>query len=370
MQTILVVDDEASVAEGVAIGLAREGRRLIVCHDVECAALVIEHEDVSAIVADIQFRGEFSFDGLDFVETLREKAPGLSVFVMTGAGFEGLEREAMRRGAAGFFRKPFSVLELDGVLPPPASGSSGEEHISVPELDEIIEGSLIRTKFQPIVRLATRRHIGLEALARPVTESLFRNPEILFRYATRTSRTVELENHCLRNSMRVAAQFLGDKLLFLNVHPSSLERASIVKAIEHGLEETGLDPVRIVLEITEQGSLESSNSLAQIAALKAMGIEFALDDIGSAFSHLPFIDDIEPSWMKISQVFGTDFERNATKDKIVRNIASLASSFDASFILEGIESEETARAAEDLGIEYGQGYLFAKPAEIETFVGR
>ncbi|MDX1584929.1 MAG: EAL domain-containing response regulator [Thermoanaerobaculia bacterium] len=367
MQTIVVVDDEPSVAEGVAVGLAREGRRIIVCRDIECARLVIENEKVDAIVADIQFRGEFSFDGLDFVDTLKKLAPDVDIYLMTGAGFGGLEKEALKRGAAGFFQKPFSVNDLDDVLPSPPEGSREEEKVSVPELDEIIEESLIHARFQPIVHLATREHVGLEALARPVTDSLFRNPELLFRYASRSERTIELECHCLRNSIRVASSLHAKKRLFLNVHPASLEKSAIIRAIEQGLAETNLEPSRLVLEITEHGSITSPRSLDQIRSLKALGMEFAIDDIGTAFSHLPYIEQIEPSWMKISQYFGTGFERDETKGKIVRNIASLASSFEANFILEGIETEETAEAASELGIEYGQGYLFARPAEIDTF---
>lgn len=366
-QTILVVDDDPIVGEGVAMGIARAGRRVIVCRDIASAHLVLENDEVDAIVADIQFRGEFSFDGLDLVATLGQERPGTPIYLMTGAGHDGLEREALRRGAAGFFRKPFSVAELDQVLTAPADDSTEELQINVPELEHLLEQNLIRMRFQPIVELPSRTHVGLEALARPMTESMFRSPELLFRYAATTERTIELEQHCLRESIRTAANLHPDKMLFLNVHPSSLESSGIVRTIESAATGVGFDLSRIVLEITEQGSIQSRKSLDQVRSLKGLGIRFALDDIGTAFSHLPYIEEIDPAWMKISQFFGTGFESDPTKEKIVRSIAALASSFEARFILEGIETEETAKAAEELGIGYGQGYLFARPAEIETF---
>lgn len=366
-QTILIVDDDPIVGEGVAMGIARAGRRVIVCRDIASAKLVLEHDNVDAIVADIQFRGDFSFDGLDLVSTLSLEIPDTPIFLMTGAGYDGLEREALSRGAAGFFRKPFSVDDLEKALPSPFDDQSEELQINVPELDHLIEHDLIRARFQPIVSLPSREHIGLEALARPVTESLFRSPELLFRYAATTERTVVLEQHCLAYAIRTAANLHPDKVLFLNVHPQSLESSMIVQTVELAARGVGFDPRRIVLEITEQGALRSLKSLDQIRNLKQLGVRFALDDIGMAFSHLPHIDEIDPEWMKISQYFGTGFESDPTKEKIVKSIASLASSFDARFILEGIETEETAKAAEDLGIGYGQGYLFARPAEIETF---
>lgn len=351
------------------MGIARPGRRVVVCRDVESAQMVIENENVDAIVADIQFRGDFSFEGLDLVGVLHKEAPEKPIFLMTGAGHEGLEREAFRRGAAGFFRKPFSVEELDQALEAPADDAleEDEQRVSIPDLGELLEGNLIHASFQPIVRLDSREHIGLEALARPATETLFRSPELLFRYANRTDQTLELERHCIGYAIRAATNLQRDKLLFLNVNPASLESSAVISIIEQSTEETQFSPSRIVLEITEQGALQSSRSLEQINRLKKLGIRFALDDIGTAFSHLPFIDEIGPDWMKISQYFGTGFESDPTKSKIVKSIASLAASFDARFILEGIETEETATAARELGIEYGQGYLFARPAAIETF---
>lgn len=349
------------------MGIARAGRKVIVCRDIACAQLVLDHDTVDAIVADIQFRGDFSFDGLDLVTTLNRERPETPIFLMTGAGYDGLEREALSRGASGFFRKPFSVDDLERELPIPADDSSEELQINVPELDHLIEQDLIRARFQPVVALPSREHVGLEALARPVTESLFQSPELLFRYAASTERTVELEQHCLAYAIRTAANLHPDKILFLNVHPQSLESPMIVQTVEGAARGVGLNPARIVLEITEQGAIRSMKGLDQIRALKQLGIRFALDDIGTAFSHLPHIDEIDPEWMKISQYFGTGFESDPTKEKIVKSIASLASSFDARFILEGIETEQTAKAAEDLGIGYGQGYLFARPSEIETF---
>ncbi|MDX1583827.1 MAG: EAL domain-containing response regulator, partial [Thermoanaerobaculia bacterium] len=359
VQTVVVVDDDPIVADGVAVGIARAGRRVIVCRDIECARLVMELEPVNAVIADIQFRGDFSFDGLDFVDFVKKELPGTPIFLMTGAGYSGLEKEAERRGASGFFRKPFSVTELEECLPSPLGASAEGPPVNVPELDQLIEERLIHTRFQPVVRLDDGEPIGFESLARPVTETLFQSPEVLFRYASRTDRTIELEEYCLSRSIEAAANLPKGRKLFLNIHPSSLERRSIVSIIERRLSATGFDPRDVVLEITEQGEIESGASLEQISALKEMGVEFALDDIGIAFSHLPYIEEIEPSWMKISQYFGSGFEADETKNKIVRNVASLAFSFEAKFILEGIETEETAEAARRLGIEYGQGYLYA-----------
>jgi EAL domain-containing protein (putative c-di-GMP-specific phosphodiesterase class I) len=102
--------------------------------------------------------------------------------------------------------------------------------------------------------------------------------------------------------------------------------------------------------------------------LKKEGVRFAFDDVGIAYSHLPYLDSVRPSFLKISQEFGTGFEADPTKTKIVRNLLSLATDFECDLVLEGIETADTAITAADLGIKYGQGYYFARPAEASTFV--
>lgn len=368
MQTILIVDDDSMVSEAVAGGLARDGRRIIICRDIESARVVVETEEISAIVNDVRFQGDFSFEGLDFLDFLRTEAPSVPMILMTGAATDALEREAFRRGAHGFLRKPFAIEELELLLRETALGADNLQSIvRVPDLDQILEDDLISVQFQPIVSLSDHRPIGFEALARIRTESLFGNPELLFRYASRASRTIELEKVCLAGAIRCATGVVGHGQLFLNIHPNSLEDPHLVDHLAAAAGESNLPMDRIVLEITEQGSIRSRAGLLQVRALKDLGVHFAFDDIGVAFSHLPYIDEIRPAWMKISQLFGTDFEKEPTKVKIVKNLANLAESFDSALILEGIETAETAAEAAAIGIGFGQGYHFARPACASTF---
>ena len=92
-----------------------------------------------------------------------------------------------------------------------------------------------------------------------------------------------------------------------------------------------------------------------------------LDDLGVAYSHLPMIDRVGPSFLKVSQDFGTGFENDSTKRKIVQNQLSLANDFGCELILEGIEDLPTARAAQDLQIPLGQGFLFGRPLDASQY---
>ena len=130
----------------------------------------------------------------------------------------------------------------------------------------------------------------------------------------------------------------------------------------------GVPLQNIVLEITEQEILSASEAAISCAGeLKAMGLQFALDDVGMSYSHLNLIGVIEPSYLKISHSFGTTLHSSLTHEKIIRNIIALAVDFNCQVIVEGIEEIATVDAAHRIGAHYGQGYFFAEPRQMPDF---
>lgn len=370
-QLVLVVDDDPMITDGLAAGLEREGRTLITCNDIESAEMMVERFHPSHVVADIRLSGPFSFEGLDFVRYVGRHAPSTRVILMSGDTPEALQLEGSERGAVAFLKKPFEVRELDNILnliscSPLSTGSDDQRLIRVPLIDEIIRSADLRSFFQPIVTLdANDTLIGYESLARYRSDSPLRNPDMLFAYAGKKDRVADLEFACISGALATANSVSRSGLIFLNVHPAvfatgreladTLERYAI-------LGDVSLE--RIVLEITEQGELPDTRTLIEtIDYLRDIGVRFALDDVGVAYSHLPLIGKIRPSFLKISQHFGTGFERDPAKMKLVSNITSLAQDFGCDVILEGIEERSTAKAAAALGIALGQGYLFGRPAD-------
>ncbi|MGH9458842.1 MAG: EAL domain-containing protein, partial [Thermoanaerobaculia bacterium] len=253
---------------------------------------------------------------------------------------------------------------LDMMAPTREGSPDWPEVMAIPLLEQVLTDGSLGTAFQPIVRLATRERLGYEALARCSTESPMRNPEILFRYAQRKHRVADLEAACGGCALQAAATLPGALPIFMNTHPEAFGVGSqFYDSIVKAAEAAGIGFNRLVLEITEQASLgDARKALETIGRLKQLGVRFAFDDLGVAYSHLPFMDAVRPAFLKISQHFGTGFESDPTKTKIVRNVLALANDFDCALILEGIETEETAQAAVDAGIHFGQGYLFGRPA--------
>ncbi|HUP47985.1 MAG TPA: EAL domain-containing protein [Thermoanaerobaculia bacterium] len=375
-QIILLLDDEVMVTEGLAAGLARGGRTIVACNDVEGGELVVEWLKPSHVVTDVRLTGQFGYEGLDFIRFVKRLSPDTRVVLMTGDAPDALQMEASERGAVGFLQKPFEVAELDRLIDLMAPHRFGSSEwpaiIKMPLLEDILAEGLLFTAFQPIVSLITGQQLGFEALTRCRTDSPFRNPETLFRYAERKHRLPELEIACMSNSIRTGAVLAAGGPLFLNIHPSVFASGKFVlEALLSEAERNGVEPKRIVLEITEQGSLgEGLKALDTISNFKAAGVRFAFDDVGVAYSHLPFIGRVGPSFLKISQHFGTAFETDPTKTKIVRNLLGLAAEFDCELILEGIEDASTAAAAAEMGVKFGQGFHFGRPAEAMSFLSR
>jgi EAL domain-containing protein (putative c-di-GMP-specific phosphodiesterase class I)/ActR/RegA family two-component response regulator len=374
-QIVLLLDDDLMITEGLAAGLARNGRTLITCNDLETGEIVVEWLKPSHVVSDVRLTGAFGYEGLDFIRFVKSQSPDSRIFLMTGDAPDALQLEASERGAVGFLQKPFEIGVLDSALDMMAPFRTGSPDwpgvIRVPSLDEVLTGNVLSTVFQPVVRLTSGEQLGYEALARCQSDSPLRNPETLFHYATRKRRVIDLEVACIAQSLKSGVMLARTAPLFLNIHPVAFASGDRLReAILASAEQSGVNLNRIVLEITEQGSLgDDRKVLNTIEKLKSAGVRFAFDDVGVAYSHLPLIDRVRPAFLKISQHFGTGFEADPTKLKIVRNLMALAKDFDCDLILEGIESASTVTAAVDLGIKYGQGFHFAYPAPAESLQG-
>src|ERR1041385_9090220 len=166
----------------------------------------------------------------------------------------------------------------------------------------------------------------------------------MFEYARLCGRTADLDMACLRKTLCAARQLPAAGKIFINIHPRVVADGQRFAGTLIEAARTNDIPLdRVVLEITEQEKLEpTETTLPAIDELRAVGVQFALDDVGVSYSHLDLIARVRPAYLKISHEFGTDFEKDPARCKIIRNIQSLARDFGCEVILEGVESEETS----------------------------
>ena len=363
---ILIADDDPAVTTALTLLLEGPGRTIFVCADVESADVVLARHPITHLLTDVQFSGPFRFEGLHFLEQVRTRKPECRIVLMTGNATEALRSAAGQLGAAAVLAKPFVFSELAQALALDDSGpgSGASEVVRYPELREILRTDALTAVYQPIVQLQgeSPAHFGFEALTR--TAEGWRGAGIaeLFDYAAKKDGLADLNLAAMDCALRGARALPGRAALFLNIDPQTFDHCDVPATLRAMAHRHEFPLTRIVLEITERsGFADGARALRSFESLRAAGVRFALDDHGSAHSHLARIHDIRPSFIKISHSFGTAFEEDRTRTRIVRHVVALARDFGCRTVLEGIESAATARAAASCGIELGQGFHLGVP---------
>ncbi|HYH07875.1 MAG TPA: EAL domain-containing response regulator [Thermoanaerobaculia bacterium] len=363
-ECILLVDDDPYISEALSMTLERAGRTIVLCADVESAEIALARFPVTHLVTDVQFSGRFRFEGLHFMERVHAHSPKCRVILITGFATDDLRTEALRQGASAVLAKPFDTRELEDALGTTELADADYEVIRIPSIEEILAGADLAAAFQPIVRVTPNgvASFAYEALTRVRGNWLAGGPVMLFDYASRRSKLAELNVVTMKNAVAAAAALPDDPTLFLNIDPLTFGGDALVPALTSSCEHAGIALSRVVLEVTERSGFNDDVVASTVFdELRERGVRFALDDHGSAYSHLSLIDRIRPSFVKISNEFGTGFELDSTKERIVKHTVSFARDFGCDTILEGIETPATARAAIAAGIAYAQGFHFGRP---------
>jgi EAL domain-containing protein (putative c-di-GMP-specific phosphodiesterase class I)/GGDEF domain-containing protein len=234
------------------------------------------------------------------------------------------------------------------------------------ELDAIISGRLLSPLFQPIIDIHTGGLLGYEGLIRGPQDSPLHAPVDLFALAARCGRSVLLDQTCRRVTMEHFSQAKQPEWLFLNINPESL------LAPEHRPGETlaflrniGLDPARIIIELTETLPFSSYAALREATEhYRSHGFRIALDDLGEGYSNLRLWSELRPDFVKLDKHFIQQLHRDPFKEQFVRSMVAMARQSGTLLIAEGIESAAELRMLRNLGVRYGQGYLIARPGAL------
>jgi EAL domain-containing protein (putative c-di-GMP-specific phosphodiesterase class I) len=230
-------------------------------------------------------------------------------------------------------------------------------------LQEIILKEDVRTFFQPIVDLNTRATLGFEGLTRGPAATEYEHPYMLFDIATESDLLFELDRLCRRTALNSASSLKPGHKLFVNLLPTTIRDPEFQgERMLSFLSECGLAPSRIVLEITERLAIENYDPfLEAMKTFTDQGFSIAIDDMGAGYSGLEKIVRLNPRYLKFDLMMVRDIDTSFVKREMLKAIHSLASNVGADVIAEGIERPEELETLLELGIPYGQGFLFARP---------
>jgi diguanylate cyclase (GGDEF)-like protein len=247
--------------------------------------------------------------------------------------------------------------------------AAAEERLGIEsDLRRAIERQEFQLHYQPIVTLSDRQLCGFEALVRwqhPVRGLV--PPDGFIPIAEETGLIVPIGLWVLREACRQMrawdSEFPECANLMVNVNLSARQclHSTLVTDVARVLAETGLEPQRLKLEITESLVLERSDEVIGILkALRGLGVELGLDDFGMGYSALSYLQQLPVQTLKIDRSFVSGIQ-NAGNVEIVRAILSLASGLSMNVTAEGVETADQAARLNDLSCEFGQGYFFDRP---------
>ena len=229
-------------------------------------------------------------------------------------------------------------------------------------LNEVLERRALATLFQPIFSFGEARVLGYEALVRGPEGSIVETPFELFGAAQREGRLVELNIVCIQEVLRAFARRGLPGLLFLNISPQLIVQKGFDQArAARFLEALGVEPRRVVIELTEDASFDFALVHESLMLYRAMGFRVAIDDLGEGFSSLRLWSELSPEFVKADKHFVTGIAHDAVKLQFLRAIQHIAESSGAAVIAEGIESGDDFRLVKELGIALGQGWFIGRP---------
>ena len=229
--------------------------------------------------------------------------------------------------------------------------------------------------YQPQVEIDTGRLVGVEALVRWNHPELGLVPPVRFIPLAEDSGFINqlgkwvLDEAC-RQMMRWQAQGLHVPKMAVNLSVKQFERGSIAGMVADILQETGLEPQRLQLEVTESVIMNTGDALGFINDLHAIGVGLAIDDFGTGYSSLAYLKQLPVQTLKIDRSFIKDISTDVNDEAIAIAIIQLGKSMQLSVIAEGVETEEQAAFLLRHGCKLAQGYFYSRPVLAQDMLER
>src|SRR3954471_4701992 len=317
-------------------------------------------------------RTEFLIDG----KSVRTGVTtGISVFPHNGGDAASL----LANSGAALCRAKAKSRGSISIYEPEMDQQIRDRRVLHQDLSVAIKNGELSLHYQP---QATSHHtgagaeiIGFEALARwlhPVRG--FVSPADFIPLAEESGLIVEMGEWILREACREAASWPVPLQIAVNLSPAQFMHGDVINLVHSILLETGLAPGRLELEITEGVLIEDfDRGLALLRRLKALGVRISMDDFGSGYSSLSYLQAFPFDKIKIDRAFVINLERNPQSASIVRAVIGLGHGLEMSIVAEGVETQEQLVFLADAGCDAVQGYFIGKPAPIGQYaavVGR
>jgi diguanylate cyclase (GGDEF)-like protein len=268
---------------------------------------------------------------------------------------------------------------------------SPHEHDSIDQFMNRDDGNLLASElrvslaagelelaYQPIIRTADQRTVGVEALLRwnHRTRGAVL-PTVIVAIAEQTDLIDDVGAWVLQRACEDHRRWVGARPglqmdICVNFSARQISDPSIVATVSRLIDNAGMDPARMVLELTETFAMDDTDhNIATLAALRGLGLRLSLDDFGSGYSSLRFLDRLPLDVLKIDRHFISRLDASDSGTALIRGITRIAHELGLSVTAEGVETAVQHRHVVDSGCDSAQGFLYARPmtaATLDTFL--
>ncbi|MBD0379959.1 bifunctional diguanylate cyclase/phosphodiesterase [Paenibacillus sedimenti] len=325
-----------------------------------------EIEDVAGQVVEYFKREPIILEGTEqFITT----SVGLSLYPNDGDTPELLLRNAdlamYKAKQSGKNRYLFYVNEISDEL--------REKRLLVSDLRKAIAEDELEVYYQPLIDLKTQHVIGSEALVRWMHKELGQVSPSVFIPIAEEYGLIDilgywvLKTACIQN-VRWKDKYDMPLIISVNVSYQQFQRNDFVDVVKEVLQETGLDPVRLHLEITESTALINlEHTRLILRRLQHLGVSISMDDFGTGYSSLSCVKDLSIDKLKIDRSFITNISTDVRDAAIVKTIIALSRNLNMKVLAEGVERKEQLDKLAEYECDEIQGYLFSPPLSSRKF---
>ena len=236
------------------------------------------------------------------------------------------------------------------------------------DLRQAIKHGELRLDFQPRYRIEGKRLAGAEALVRwehPRRGLL--GPDVFVPIAEETGLILPLSNWVLHAACQTAAGWPDDVMISVNLSSTEFQRGHLVSRVKAVLLETGLNPARLELELTESVMLNDEKvALSIMQGLKALGVRLLMDDFGTGYSSLSYLRSFPFDGLKIDRSFVGGLTAGGGDQSIIQAIVGLGRALSLTVTAEGVETLDQLTALKDVQCDEAQGFYLSVPVDAQA----